>query len=71
MKTVLDDLVIKHGIKIFFHTFYQSLIVNEKRIEYIIVGNKDGIGIIRGKFFVDATGDGDVCRDANLERYIS
>lgn len=71
MKWVLDKLVAENNIKIFFHTFYNSLSIKENKIEKIIVGNKDGIGTISAEFFVDATGDGDLCRDAGLNSYIS
>ena len=69
LKLVLDELVTEHRIKVFFHTFYNSLVTDGKQIRKIIVGNKDGIGAITAKFFIDATGDGDLCRDAGLEAY--
>ena len=69
LKLVLDNLVTESKIKIFFHTFYSSLVTEGSRIDRIIVANKDGIGSISGKFYIDATGDGDLCRDARLESY--
>ena len=71
MKFMLDKLVTENNIKIFLHTYYSSLILKDKNIEKIIVSNKDGIGSISAKFFIDASGDGDLCRDAGLELYIS
>lgn len=71
LKLVLDELVESCKIKIFFHSFYNSLILNENEIDKIIIGNKDGMGSIKAKFFIDATGDGDLCRDAGLESYVS
>lgn len=69
LKMILDTLVIQSHIKIFFHTFYNSLAINDNSIKQIIVGNKDGIGTITADFFIDATGDGDLCRDASLDSY--
>lgn len=69
LKLILDKLVTDAKIKVFFHTFYNSLVMGEKGIEKIIVGNKDGLGAITAKFFIDATGDGDLCRDAGLRSY--
>ena len=70
LKLILDDLVTQSKIKVFFHTFYNTLIQKDKRITGIIVGNKDGIGRIDAEFFIDATGDGDLCRDTGLDAYI-
>lgn len=69
LKWVLDTLVTEHKIKIFFHTFYHSLVTDSGRIESILVANKDGLGRISAAFFIDATGDGDLCRDAGVEAY--
>ncbi len=70
LKLVLDELVTQSHIKVFFHTFYGSLITEDNSITRIIVANKDGIGSITAKFYIDATGDGDLCRDAELESYV-
>lgn len=69
MKWVLDKLVTENGIAPFFHTVYGSLLQEGDRITGIVVTNKDGIGVIRGSFFIDATGDGDLCRDAGIPSY--
>jgi len=71
MKWGLDRLVVDNGIRVFFHTFYNTLLMQDNKITGIVVGNKDGMGIIRADFFVDATGDGDLCRDAGLPAYRS
>ncbi|MBR4864768.1 MAG: FAD-dependent oxidoreductase [Oscillospiraceae bacterium] len=70
LKMILDELVINSGIKVFFHTFYHSLVTREGGIEAVIVANKDGLGRIGADFFIDATGDGDLCRDCGLESYV-
>lgn len=71
MKWVLDRLVTECGIRVFFHTFYSTLIMQGDRITGVVVSNKDGMGILKADFFVDATGDGDLCRDAGLSAYRS
>ena len=69
MKWVLDRLVVEHAIRIFFHSFYCGLTRNGDGISDIWVANKDGLGRIKADFFIDATGDGDLCRDVGLPRY--
>ena len=71
LKLVLDRLVAEHKIKIFFHTFYSALATQENRIEKVIVANKDGLGTISADFFIDATGDGDLCRDVGLPAFVA
>lgn len=71
MKIVLDRLVNACGIKIFFHTHYGALTMEGNRIEKIIVANKDGLGAVSADFFIDASGDGDLCRDSGLNSYTS
>ena len=71
LKYVLDKMVCENKIKVYFHTFYNSLILEDNKIDKIIVSNKDGMGTISAKFFIDSTGDGDLCRDAGLESYTS
>ena len=71
MKRALDELVENSGVKVFLHTHYGSLILNGGSIQKIVVANKDGIGTVSGGFFIDATGDGDLCRDSGVEGYMS
>ncbi len=65
----LDSLVAEHGITLMLHTKYAALSAADGRIEAIFVENKDGRGAVCASFFIDATGDGDLCRDAGLESY--
>lgn len=69
MKWELDKLAISAGVHIFFHTHYHALQMEGNRITGIIVGNKDGLGLISADFFIDATGDGDLCRDSGVPGY--
>ena len=71
MKWALDKLAVENGIKVFFHTFYSTMILKDRFIDGIVVGNKDGLGVIYSDFFIDATGDGDLCRDTGIESYTS
>ena len=65
----LDALAKENGIKLFLHTYYASLIKESGKVDAILVENKDGRGAIRASFFIDATGDGDLCRDVGLAAY--
>lgn len=60
LKLVLDDLLEEAGCEVLFHTFIGSVNKSEGTIHSLTVGNKDGINEIKGKVFIDATGDGDI-----------
>jgi len=65
----LDDLVVSEpNIRIYFHTVYTGVIMSESgdRIEAVTVYNKSGKFAIQAKRFVDASGDGVLCRDAGV-----
>lgn len=70
LKCELDRLLVEEKVKIYLHTMYVGVSLDDNdSIDAIIVENKDGRGAIRAKFFIDATGDGDICRDLGIERY--
>lgn len=60
LKLVLDEMVQEAGCQVLFHTFIGGAETEEGSIRGLTVCNKDGMHLIKGKIFVDATGDGDV-----------
>ena len=72
LKIELDELVISSGITPYLHTlFSEPYLDKDEKLTGVIVDNKSGRGIIKAKFFVDATGDGDLCHRLGLETYVS
>jgi len=66
LKIELDELVVAHGIVPFLHTFYAAPVMENGRLAAVIVENKDGRLALRGRQFVDATGDADLVRQLGL-----
>jgi hypothetical protein len=66
LKIELDRLVIEHGITPYLHTFYAAPHIEGGRVTAVFLENKDGRQAVRAKVFVDATGDGDLAKDAGL-----
>lgn len=62
---VLEEFLAKDNIKIFYHTFITEVLKKDNAIQGIVVHNKSGKGLISGKVYIDATGDGDVAYLAN------
>lgn len=72
LKIELDELVLSSGITPYLHTlFSEPYLDQDEKLTGVIVDNKSGRGIIKAKFFVDATGDGDLCHRLGLETYVS
>ncbi len=63
-KEVADELVRKAGVKVLLHTSFVDTIMNGNEIDAIIIENKDGRSAIRGKRFIDTSGDGDLAARA-------
>jgi hypothetical protein len=61
LKAVLEGMCDEAGVKMLLHTFIAETVVNDGKLEALVVANKNGLGLIKGKMFIDSTGDGDVC----------
>jgi len=61
LKIELDELVLESKIKTYLHTYFVAAYCSDNDIESVIVENKSGRSAIKAKFFIDATGDGDLC----------
>lgn len=67
LSLVLEELLMRDEIKVFYHTFICDVSRKGDSIKGIVVQNKSGRGIISGKVYIDATGDGDVSYLAGAE----
>ncbi len=66
LKIELDKLVLENKVVPFLHAMYAAACMEGDRIRTVFIENKDGRRAIRAKAFVDATGDGDLARDAGI-----
>ena len=62
MKLVLEEMLEDVGCEILYMTDIVDAEKCGEKVSAICVHNKSGTYKIEGKFFVDATGDGDICR---------
>ena len=61
LKIAADELVVAGGAELLFHASVVGVsMADEKHIDAVIVESKSGRGAIRGRFFIDGSGDGDV-----------
>jgi len=71
MQIELDELVLEHRITPWLHTAFSMPFVEDNELRGLIVENKSGRGVLQARFFIDASGDGDLCRRLPLETYRS
>ena len=69
LKIELDELVTESKIKPYLHTLFSEPYWKDGKLAGIIVDGKSGRGIIRAKYFVDASGDGDLCYRMGVPAY--
>lgn len=60
LKKLLDDMLQEEKVQVLFHTSFVSPIMEEGKLQYIIVDSKSGLQAVAAKVFIDCTGDGDV-----------
>ena len=60
VKLVCQEMVLEAGVELHLHTMFADVHLEQGRPAAIIVQNKSGRQAIVGRFFIDATGDGDL-----------
>ncbi|MGC9328976.1 MAG: FAD-dependent oxidoreductase [Candidatus Hinthialibacter sp.] len=70
LKIELDELVAQAKIKPHLHAVFSQPVVNDGELKAVIIENKSGRGAVKAKFFIDATGDGDLCARLNIPSYV-
>jgi len=60
LKLQSDRLMRQAHVQILYHTQIADVIRSGDRIVGVVIANKAGLGVIRPKMVIDATGDGDV-----------
>lgn len=66
LKIELDEIIVEAKVVHYLHTFYVAPHLEDGRLDTVIVENKSGRGAIRAKFFIDASGDGDLAAHLGL-----
>jgi glycine/D-amino acid oxidase-like deaminating enzyme len=65
----LDELVREHNVRPFLSTRVVAASSEENRVRAVIVEDKSGRRAIRARYFIDASGDGDLVRRAGFAAY--
>ena len=62
-----EQLLRRESVRILYGTSACGVDMNGKKINAVIIENKSGRSAVRVKSVVDATGDADICKQANAE----
>ena len=65
----LDKLVLEHNITVLVHTMCVGALSENGRITAALIENKDGRSAVSARFFIDATGDGDLAKYLRIPTY--
>ena len=64
LKRVALELLCEAGVDPLFHTTFSDAVTANRNVGAIIIENKSGRQAVKGKIYVDATGDGDLAAQA-------
>jgi hypothetical protein len=67
LKLVLDRIIKKYAVHVLFHSIVSGVKRQESKITSVIVTNKSGISEYNADFFIDSTGDADLCKLAGCK----
>lgn len=66
MKQVLEEMLLEAGGTLLYHTHLAAVRTENEKIVALEVCNKGGVSEIRGKIFIDSTGDADLASRAGV-----
>lgn len=66
LKCAADQMLVASGVQILFHAWAAAVVMQDRRIEALIVETKSGRMGIRGARFIDCSGDADVAHFAGV-----
>ncbi len=67
MRVVFDRMLKDAGVRVFCNlTAVESVVREGHRLDAVLVDTKTGRKAVRGRIFIDATGDGDIAANAGL-----
>lgn len=61
LKVVWEDLVTTAGARVLLHALLQDVQVTDGRVTSVLVATRGGLGRVRARVFIDASGDADLC----------
>lgn len=60
LKVVWEQTALESGVRLLLHTFCVDVIQEKGHISGLVVAGKHGLGLVKAKIFIDASGDADI-----------
>ncbi len=60
LKVVWEQTALASGVRLLLHTFCVDVLMQNGSITGLVVASKQGLGLIKGRVFVDSSGDADL-----------
>ncbi len=60
LKVVWEQTALESGVRLLLHTFCVDVIQENGHISGLVVAGKRGLGLVKAKIFIDASGDADI-----------
>lgn len=70
MKKILEDLCEEHSVDLLYNTVVTDTIVTDRNVRAITAFNCNGFSEIAAEYFLDCTGDGDLCAAAGVSFHL-
>ena len=70
-KLIAQRMVLDAGVDVYCNSYLSGAVRDCRRISAVYFNNKNGTEAIEGDYFIDATGDGDLCAYAGITMDIS
>lgn len=67
LRYALEQMCVEAGVRLLYHTFIPEVIKEGNEVTAVVIANKAGLSLVKGKIFIDATGDGDISVRAGAE----
>lgn len=65
-KLAAQRMVLEAGVELYLHSYFSGCVSDGKTITHILISNKNGTEALKGRFFIDCTGDADLAKYAGV-----
>ncbi len=66
-KLAAQRMVLNAGVDVYTNSYLSGAVTDGRNVRAVLIENKNGTEALEGDYFVDATGDGDLCAMAGAE----
>lgn len=68
LKAVLCEMLLEAEVTVYLQTMLCDMVMEDSKIQYAIIENKNGRSAVKADMYIDCTGDGDIAKYCDLEQ---